>query len=588
LKTLSTILTLSALLASAGIVQATPQTPAAPVSVQDAPPDTLVAALPNALPNARLTGEVMYKYLAAELAFQRGEVFAAYATMLSIARSTSDPRLARRAVEFAAAGSLSAEALKAAKLWRELAPQSEEAAQALLGLQIASGRLDEAKQSLARQLAAATPATLPTVIASMQRQLARVQDRSRSMALMRELLEPYRDAVDVQLMLAQIAMVSGDRASALREARDALARHPKSELAALTLAQIIDNKTESTQVLSDFLQKNPKAREVRLALSRTLFEQNRLADAKKEFQALLQQFPNDQTALYAAGLLAAQMNDLKEAENYLSSYIRTLGGQPDRERDSTQALMVLSQIAEQRNDIPSALKWLEMIDSSVQGTYLGATLKRAQLTAKNGQFDAARAILSGAEIGSDDERVKLIIGESQLLRDAGRLPDALRLIDEALGQYKDNIDLLYEHAMLAEKAGQFDLMERQLREVMRIAPENQHAYNALGYSMADRNTRLQEAYDLIRKAVSLAPEDPYIMDSLGWVEFRLGRLEQAEATLRRAYDIKADPEIAAHLGEVLWVLGREDEAKKLWRNANAKDPRNETLKGTLQRLQVKL
>lgn len=576
MKTLSTILTLSALLASAGIAGAAPQAQSAPTIAQDT------------LPNARLTGEVMYKYLAAELAFQRGEAFAAYATMLSIARSTSDPRLARRAVEFAAAGSLSAEALKAARLWRELAPHSEEATQALLGLQIASGRLDEARQSLAQQLAAATPATLPTVIAGMQRQLARVQDRSRGMALMRELLEPYRDSVDAQLTLAQIAMVGGDRAAALREARDALARHPKSELAALTLAQIVDNKTESAKVLSDFLQKNPTSREVRLAYSRMLFEQNRLADAKKEFQILLQQQPNDQTALYAAGLLSAQMNELKEAEDYLSTYIRTLDGNPDRERDSTQALMVLSQIAEQRNDIPAALKWLEMVDSSAQGSYLGATLKRAQLTAKSGQLDAARAILGGADVGSDDERVRLIIGESQLLRDAGRLPDAMRLVDEALEQYKDNIDLLYEHAMLAEKGRQFDLMERQLRQVIKIAPENQHAYNALGYSLAERNIRLQEAYDLIRKAVALAPEDPYIMDSLGWVEFRLGRLEQAEATLRRAYGIKADPEIAAHLGEVLWVLGREDEARKLWRNANSKDPRNETLKGTLQRLQVKL
>lgn len=573
MKNLSIILTLSALLASAGTVAAAPKAP---------------AGAQEALPNARLTGEVMYKYLAAELAFQRGEAFAAYATMFSIARSTNDPRLARRAVEFAAAGSLSAEALKAARLWRDLAPQSEEAAQALLGLQIAGGRLDEAKQALAQQLAAATPATLPAVIANLQRQMARVQDRGRAMTLIRELLEPYRESVDAQLTLAQIAMVGGDRTTALREARDALAKHPTSELAALTLAQIIDNKTDAAKLLSDFLQKNPKAREVRLAYSRMLFEQNRLPDAKKEFQALLQQYPDDQTALYAAGLLAAQMNDLKEAENYLAAYIRTLGGQPDRERDSTQALMVLSQIAEQRNDIAGALKWLELIDSSAQGSYLGAILKRAQLTAKGGKLDAARAILSGAEVGSDDDRVRLIVGESQLLRDAGRLPDALRLIDEALGQHKDNIDLLYEHAMLAEKSGNFDLMERQLRQVMKIAPENQHAYNALGYSFADRNIRLQEAYDLIKKASSLAPADPYIMDSLGWIEFRLGRFEQAEATLRRAYGIKGDPEIAAHLGEVLWVLGREDEAKKLWRNANAKDPRNETLKGTLQRLQVKL
>lgn len=576
MKTISTILTLSALLASAGLAQAAPPAP------QSA--DTSGEALPN----ARLTSEVMYKVLAAELAFQRGEAFAAYATMLSVARSTSDPRLARRAVEFAAAGSLMDEALKAARVWRDLAPRSEEAAQALLGLQVATGRLDDAKQVLARQLAAATPATLPTVIANMQRQLSRMQDRQRSLAMMRELLEPYRESVDAQLTLAQIAMLGGDRNGALREAREALARHPSSELAALTLTQIVGDKAEASAVLSDFLKKNPRAREVRLAYSRLLFEQNQLADAKKEFETLLSLYPEDQTALYAIGLLSAQSNEMDDAENYLAAYIRSLDGRPDSERDSTQALMVLAQIAEQRGDLPAALKWLELVDSSAQGSYLGATMKRAQLTAQSGQLEAARTLLQRADVGSEDERIKLIASESQLLRDAGRVPEAMKLLEEALENHPDSVDLLYEHAMLAEKAGQFDLMERQLRRMIEVAPDNQHAYNALGYSLADRNLRLQEAYDLIKKAASLAPDDPYIMDSLGWVEFRLGRYEQAESTLRRAYDIKADPEIAAHLGEVLWVLGREDEARSLWRNANAKDPRNATLQGTLQRLQVKL
>ncbi len=576
MKTISTILTLSALLASAGLVQAAPQAP------------DPAGANAEALPNAHLTNEVMYKVLAAELAFQRGDAFSAYATMLSVARGTGDPRLARRAVEFAAAGSLMSEALKAARLWNELAPRSEEAAQALVGLQIAAGRLDEAKQALARQLASAAPAALPAAIANVQRQLARVQDKQRGIAMMRELLEPYRNSVDAQLTLAQIAMVGGDRTTALREARAALDKHPTSELAALTLAQIVGDKDEAAKVLVDFLKKNPRAREVRLAYSRMLFEQNRLADAKREFQTLLQQYPQDQTALYAIGLLSAQANELDDADRYLASYIKSLNGQPDRERDATQALMVLAQIAEQRGDIPAALKWLEMVDGSGQGNYLGATMKRAQLTAQSGNLDAARALLQRADVDSEDERIKLIVSEAQLLRDAGRLREAMQLIEDALENHADSVDLLYEHAMLAEKDGQFDLMERQLRKMMTLAPDNQHAYNALGYSLADRNQRLPEAYDLIKKALSLAPEDPYIMDSLGWVEFRMGRYEQAEATLRRAYGLKPDPEIAAHLGEVLWVLGREEEARTLWRNANAKDPRNATLQGTLQRLQVKL
>ncbi len=575
MKKLSIILTLSALLTSAATAQAATATPGK-------------AARQETPPNIVLTPEVMYKYLASELAFQRGEAFSAYATMLALARSTRDARLARRATEFAAAGSLSAEALKAARVWRELAPHSDEASQALVGLLVANGRVDEAKQMLAQQLAASTPEALPATIVAVQRQLARMTDRKGGMALLRELLEPYRDSLEALLTLAQTAMVSGERAVALTEARAALARHPSSEVAALTLAQVIEDKAESAKVLGDFLKANPKARDVRLAYSRMLFEQNRVADARAQFETLLQQYPNDQTTLYALGLLSVQAGDLPSAEKYLSAYIDTLGGQPDRERDSSQALLVLAQIAEERNDTSGAMKWLAMVDPANQANYLAATVKRAQLLARSGQLDEARAILRDTEVEGEDERARLIVNEAQLLRDAGRLDDALKLVADALQSSKDNVDLLYEHAMLAEKANQLDLMERELRRIIQVAPDNQHAYNALGYSLADRNLRLQEAYDLIRKASDLAPEDPFIMDSLGWVEFRLGRYEQAEKTLRRAFGIKADPEIAAHLGEVLWVLGREDEARQLWRDANAKDPKNSTLRGTLQRLQVKL
>lgn len=575
LKKLSIILTLSALLTSAATVQAAPAT-------------TGKTTKAEALPNTLLSPEVMYKYLAAELAFQRGEAFSAYATMLALARSTRDPRLARRAVEFAAAGSLNAEALKAARVWRELAPHADDAGQTLIGLLIANNRTDEAKQLLAQQLAASTPEALPTAISTVQRQLARVTDRKRGTALLRELLEPYTDSLEALLTLAQTAMVSGERALALSDARAALARHPASELAALTLAQIIEDKAEAATMLSGFLAANPKSREVRLAYSRMLFEQNRAAEARAEFETLLTQYPNDQTTLYALGLLSVQAADLPAAEKYLSAYIATLGGEPDRERDASQALLVLAQIAEERNDHASALKWLEMVGSGNPSNYIAALSKRAQLLARSGRLDDARAVLREADIEGDDERARLIVSEAQLLRDAGRLDDALRLVADGLVSLKDNVDLLYEHAMLAEKANQLELMERELRRLIEVAPDNQHAYNALGYSLADRNIRLQEAYDLIRKASTLAPEDPFIMDSLGWAEFRLGRYEDAEKTLRRAFGLKADPEIAAHLGEVLWVLGRENEARQLWRDANAKDPANNTLKGTLQRLQVKL
>ncbi len=574
MKNLPSILTLSALIALSGpIYAAENQAGNEPVDV---------------LPAVGLSEELMFRYLSAEIALQRGNAFAAYATMLSIARSTHDPRLARRATEMAISGSLPAEALKAARVWHEVAPHSEEAAQVLLSLQLQSNQIEEAKQSLAKMLSGSTPTTLPVAIGNVQRMLSRIPDRSRAAALLKELLEPYRHVLDARLALAQMAMVGGDRAGAKKEIGEALAKFPASEIAVLMLAQIIEDKAEATKALSDFLKKNPKAREVRLAYSRMLFEQGKIADAKKEFQVLLQQAPNDQTALYALGLLSAQANDMADAEKYLAAYVGNLKDQPDRERDATQALMVLAQIAEDRNDDAGVMKWLEMVPTLGQSGSVNATIKRAQLQSKAGKLEEARKLLNEADVNNDDERVRLIIGEAQLLRDAGKLTEALRLIEDALELYKDNIDLLYELSMLAEKNHQFDLMESTLRKVIQLAPDSQHAYNALGYSLADRNLRLQEAHDLIQKALSLAPEDPFIMDSMGWVEFRLGRLEKAEELLRRAFAIKADPEIAAHLGEVLWVLGREEEARKLWRNAGGKDPKNDTLKSTLKRLQVKL
>ncbi len=576
MKKFSTILTLSVLLSPTAFAQTSSSTAATAVAPQEV------------APNVALSEQVIYKYLLAEMSFQRGESFAAYSTMIALARSTGDSRLARRALEFAATGSLPGEALKAVRLWRELAPQSEEASQALIGLLIANNQLDEAKAALAQLLASSGSAKLPAAVATVQRQLARVNDRNRRQNMLRELLEPYRDSLDVQIALVQSAMVAGDRSTALREARSALEKHPTSELAALLLAQITENKAEATKSLAEFLKKNPKSREVRLTYARMLIEQNKLPDAKAEFAQILKQYPEDQTTLYALGLLAAQAGELKDAEKYLSTYVRTLGGEPDRERDSSQALMILAQIAQERNDIRGALEWLEKIDPSNASGYVVATLKRAQLVARSGDVENARAVIHSADVEAEDDRIKLIIGEAQLLRDAGRIDEALKLVGDALNTHKNNLDLLYEHAMLAEKANQFDLMERELRHIIKLAPDNQHAYNALGYSLADRNVRLQEAYDLIKKASQLAPQDPYILDSLGWAEFRLGRYEEAATTLKRAYEIKADPEIAAHLGEVLWKLGREDEAKKLWRNANTADPKNETLKGTLQRLQVKL
>ena len=316
----------------------------------------------------------------------------------------------------------------------------------------------------------------------------------------------------------------------------------------------------------------------------------RSESARNEFETLLKAQPQDPGALYALGILGVQANDTKSAERYLSAYVDALEAKPNEQRDPSQALLILAQIAEQRKDSDAALHWLEKIEpAEAQSTaYFTALLKRAQIIARRGNLPGARKLLDDFSADNDAEQVQIIQAKAQILRDANLSQQAFALLRSELKRFPDNTDLLYDYAMAAEKIGDLKNMERALRRIIALAPQKQHAYNALGYSLAERNLRLREAHTLIETALKLAPDDPFIMDSMGWVQFRQGKLKEAEELLRRAYGIRADPEIAMHLGEVLWSSGRKSEARQLWRDAQAKDPQNEALKSTLTRLKVTL
>jgi tetratricopeptide (TPR) repeat protein len=257
---------------------------------------------------------------------------------------------------------------------------------------------------------------------------------------------------------------------------------------------------------------------------------------------------------------------------------------PDAGR--TQAHLMLAQAAEMQGDLKGAAAWLAKVDDTQ--TALDVQLRRATLLARQGKLKEARALLQQSpERKPEDARAKLI-AESQLLREVKRWPDAHAVLVTANQRWPDDVDLLYEQAMLDEKLGRVDEMERLLRRVMELKPDHHHAYNALGYSLAERNLRLPEARSLVMKALELAPGDPFITDSVGWIEFRLGNPEKALAHLQRAYAARPDTDIAAHLGEVLWVLGQKDEARRIWREGRERDRDNETLRETLTRLQVRL
>ncbi len=212
--------------------------------------------------------------------------------------------------------------------------------------------------------------------------------------------------------------------------------------------------------------------------------------------------------------------------------------------------------------------------------------RRALLLARQGQLPQARELVrSTPERDPADARAKLL-AEAQVLREVKQWADAYTLLEAANQRYPNDADLLYEQAMMAEKIERLDAMEALLRRVMALKPEHAHAYNALGYSLADRNLRLAEAKTLIERALELTPGDPFITDSLGWVEFRLGNRDEALRLLRQAYKARPDAEIGAHLGEVLWAMGHHDEARRVWAEASSRDAGNDVLRDTMVRLKA--
>lgn len=540
------------------------------------------------LPAVALSEEIFYKILTAEIAFQRGSWQGAYVTLYSLAQQTRDPRIARRSAEIALAAKQSGEALAAVRLWRDLAPNSNEATQYYLGFMVMNNNLAEIQGVFADKLKSADSKQAGIIMLQAQRLLSRARDKNAAFTTLETLLEPYKDSADAHMALAQGAYTRGDNKRATTEAQAVLKSKPDSQLAILTIAQA-SSQPEAAKALAAFLAKTPGARDVRLAYASILIDLKQLDAATHEFEQLSREKPDDINNIYTLGVLAMERNRSQEAEKYFLQYLGAQESKAGEERDPTTALVNLSRIAAERKDYKAAQEWLSQVESydGRNTAWFNVQVRRAFLYAKEGKQDEALNFLRNIKATSEAEQVQLVQSEAQLLRDAGKADQAKAVLEEGIKQQPNNPDLLYDFAMLAESQKELDRMEASLRKVIELAPNSQHAYNALGYSFADRNVRLDEAITLIEKANQIAPDDPFILDSLGWVNFRLSKFPEAEQALRRAYQMRPDAEIAVHLGEVLWTMGQKDNAKKIWRDAQQKDPDNLTLKETLDRLKVK-
>jgi tetratricopeptide (TPR) repeat protein len=562
-------------LAGASACAQLPASPAAPAPAST--PASAAAAEPakegDRLPKRELTGQILYQFLLAEIAAQRGQFALSASAYLDLALSTRDPRIVRRAAEIALHARQYDAALEAIRLWLTLEPESQQARQMQSSLLLATGRIDDLAGSLARDLAAEAPRAGEGLL-RMMRAFARYPDRAAIQRLFEQLTQPYLDLAEARLVRAQTAVGAGDTERARREIDLALELRPAWDLAALFKAELLPKGEAQTDFLKGYLAANPDAQDVRLAYARILVGEKRYEASRVEFRRLLEANPNSPDMLYAVGVLSLQVNDATEAEQQLKRFVEIGRG------DLDPARFYLGQIADQAGRPEDAVRWYDQVAAGEHA--LPAKVRAAQVLLRQNKLDEARERLAAARSNAPGD-VRLVVAEGQLLRDAGRHAEAFAFLSGMLEVQPDQPDLLYETALAAEKLGYLDLLERHLRRLIALKPDAAQGYNALGYSLADRNQRLDEAAQLIDKALSLAPDDPFILDSKGWLLFRQGNSVAALETLQKAYAKKPDAEIAAHIGEVLWILGRTNEALAVWREAAKAHPTNEVLAATIKR-----
>jgi len=542
----------------------------------DAPaPAEEPARPPSKLPQQDLSEQLLYSILLGEIAAQRGSPADAAQTYLDLARKTRDPRIARRAVELATFARTPELALDAARLWHESDPESPQGLRTVTVLLVNAKRVDDAAPYIAKLLEGKDQAAGGFL--QLGQLLGQNADKSANLRVVRKLAEPYPQVAEAHFAVAQAALAANDESLALLELTRAASIRPGWDLTAIFEAQILRRRSpgEAIERLGAYLDKYPTARDVRMNYARLLVGEKRYPEARTQFEKLLSLHKDDGEAIYGVGLLALQAKDYATAESNLTRLLE-IGF-----RDPNGLRFTLAQVAEEQKDWPRAIGWYDSIKRGEHA--MPARMRTANALAKQGKLEEARRYLQAVNAG-DGERVQLQIAEAQLLREAQRHKDAFDLLGKALAANPKQTDLMYDYALTAEKLNRLDLLESNLRELIELKPDHAHAYNALGYSLADRNERLPEARKLIEKALELSPEDYYIMDSMGWVLYRMGDLKGAAQQLRRAWKGRPDGEIGAHLGEVLWALGERAEAEAVWREALQASPDSDTLQKTIERL----
>jgi tetratricopeptide (TPR) repeat protein len=519
--------------------------------------------------------DTIFSLLSAELAGQRNRFDIALDNYVTQAVNTQDPGISERAFRIAEYLGADQAALDSSLIWAKNAPSDLEAQRAAAVQLARAGRYDDSMvymekvllgkgdthfDFLALSAADTDQDTRNGLMKSFDRLLLRHPKNGQLIFGKALLLQQDGDSQGALTLLEKNPPEAGEIAPILLRAR---------------LLQSLNRGKEALPLLEKSIRKYPDDKRLRLTYARLLVEQDRMDDAKEQFSSLVQQYPEDDELRYSLALVCLEAKAWGEAKGYLEDLIA-------RESHVDSAHLNLGRIAEERNDPQGALIEYALVGPG--NDYLPAQLRQSDILMNNGRTAEAQNRLARARDEQPDYVIQLYLIEAETLSANKQDDRAWAVLDKALKQYPDDLNLLYTRAMLAEKRNDLAQMEKDLRLIIKRDPNNAMALNALGYTLSDRTTRYAEAKALIEQAHQLNPEDPAVLDSLGWVNFRLGNLNEAERYLRQALERFPDQEVAAHLGEVLWANGKQREAKQIWGKFLKNQPDSPILRSTIKRL----
>jgi len=552
-------------------VPAPEQAPASPETAGTAP--VAETAKP---PEEALTAPLLYDVLLAEIAGQRGRLDVSGASYLEAARHSNDPRIAERALKISVYAKRPQLALEAARRWVKLAPDDLEARQSLAVLALRIQHQEEALQQF-EYLLQHSHGSNADPYQSLLSLLGREPDKPRALEIMKQLVALRPENADAHFAYARLAVHAQDWPLAEAEVTKALLLRPDWTQAFILQAQVNLKQGQgeiARQQLESALQRSPKDADLRLAYARLLVDLDDYDAARREYKVLLKAQPDNGQVVYSLALLSLEAGHLKDAQSLFEKLVSL-------EYQVQQAYYYLGAIAEERHKPKRAMQWYQKVEEGDH--WIEVQIRMARLEAQDGDVSGARERLRKIRLAHPGETQRLYLVEGEILSQIDWNEEAYKLYSDYLEIQPDDTEILYARALVAERLNRLEQTELDFRHVLKLEPNNARTLNALGYTLADRTDRYAEALGYVERALAQTPDDPAVIDSMGWVLFRLGRLQEARDHLQRAYDLTKDSEIAAHLGEVMWVMGDRDQAKALWQKARKATPGDAVLEDTVRR-----